>query len=168
LNNACKIGIDAARAFYHGARMMKHSISIPGLLSLACIAIISAAPMQARADANTPLTKEMKAMGKNYKQLKGQIADVSKKESSLAILGEMVKAAEKSKALNPKKTEEIPADKREQFLTDYHKAMDELIAAIHKIEAAVNEGKPQEAAKLLAELNKSKRSGHEKFSSEED
>jgi soluble cytochrome b562 len=144
---------------------------IKQIASLARLALVSSASLclvvNSHAELNTPLSKEMKTMGRNYKQLKGQIADASKKDSTLAMLGEMVKAAEKARTLDPKKTEEIPADKRGQFLADYQKAIDELIAGIHKVEAAIAAGNTKEAATLFASLNNMKRHGHERFSSEE-
>jgi soluble cytochrome b562 len=110
----------------------------------------------------------MKAIAKNAKQLAKQVSNADRRDSSLELLADMAKHAEKAKTLDPKKTADVPAEKRGQFLADYRKAADGLLDAIRKIEAAVRDGKHEEAAALLRELNGIKREGHEAFSSEED
>ena len=109
----------------------------------------------------------MEAMSKGLKELGKQVADPSKRDSSLEIIGVAVQHAEKSKTLVPTKAKEVPEAQREKFVSDFQTKIDQLIAELHKVEAAIRDGKNDEARSLLTQLRTIKREGHEKFSAEE-
>jgi soluble cytochrome b562 len=116
----------------------------------------------------TELGDKMKAMGKDLKQLKGQIGDATKQQSTVDLLESAKKNAGAAKKLTPVKAKEVPEAERPKFITDFQAEIDKLIGDLGKIEDAVKAGKYDDAKKLYGGLNQLKREGHEKFAPKED
>lgn len=117
--------------------------------------------------ADTPLEKQMEKLNKSLRQLKPVIGDPAKKEAALGHLADAIAASKASIDMEPQKAKEIPEAERAKFIADYKKAMDGLVEKLGKIESAIREGQIGEARKQFEELGKLKRSGHDKFASEE-
>ena len=113
------------------------------------------------------LEKEMKNIGKNAKVLKHIIGDPSKKTESLAAIGQMIKSAETAKTLTPEKAAKIPEAQRPQFIADFRKQIDGLIAQFKKIASDVTDGKTDIAKADFDKIFELKRAGHQKFAAKE-
>jgi soluble cytochrome b562 len=109
------------------------------------------------------LNNKMKAMARDLKQLKGQIGDATKQQSTVDLLESAKKNAEAAKKLTPSKAKDVPEADRAKFITDFQAEMDKLIGDLSKTEDAVKAGKYDDAKKLYGELGMLKREGHEKF-----
>jgi len=112
----------------------------------------------------TPLEDEMIAANKALKTLKTQITDASKNQSSLQLIQEMQKHFLAAKGMEPARAKK-ESDKA-KFLTDYHKAMINLMSEMLKLETAVVDNKNDDAAAILKGLTKIKSDGHDKFQEE--
>jgi soluble cytochrome b562 len=132
----------------------------PAAFTLAIAAVLA---LTFNVRAGTELGNDMKAMGKNLKQIKGQLADATKQQSTVDLLESAKKNADAAKKLTPSKAKDVPEADRAKFVTDYQAAIDKLIGQLGKIEDAVKAGKYDDAQKLYGELGMIKREGHEKF-----
>jgi soluble cytochrome b562 len=135
---------------------MKH---LPLLSTLALLAF----PTYLQAQADSPLEGQMKILARGMRQLTQQVADPAKQQENIILLESLKKAVTDSKTLDPRKTASIPADKRENFLSDYRHELDELSGAFNQVEEAVKAGQYDKAKSLLATVNSIKKEGHGKF-----
>ena len=135
---------------------MKH---LPLLSTLALLAF----PTFLQAQADSPLEGQMKILARGMRQLTEQVADPAKQQENIILLESLKKAVTDSKTLDPRKTASIPADKRENFLSDYRHELDELSGAFTQVEEAVKAGQYDKAKSLLATVNSIKKEGHGKF-----
>ncbi|MES2570678.1 MAG: cytochrome b562 [Verrucomicrobiota bacterium] len=115
------------------------------------------------AEDDSPLGTEMKAMNKALRTLKKQLADTTKKEDNLALVGKMKKATEDSKKHDPAKTKDIPAADKVAYLAKYKEQMDGLSKSFDDLETAVKEDKVDDAKKILEKLSEQKEKGHKDF-----
>lgn len=138
---------------------MKH---LPLLATLATLALL-AFPTFLQAQADSPLEGQMKILARGMRQLTQQVADPAKQQENIILLESLKKAVTDSKTLDPRKTASIPADKRENFLSDYRHELDELSGAFNQVEEAVKAGQYDKAKSLLATVNSIKKEGHGKF-----
>ena len=143
--------------------MQKHTFKL--VLSMIALALCLGPATALRAEDDKPkdLAAHMEVINKNMKKLKKDVADSAKNESSAKLAGEACAAAAAAKEMVPAKAKEIPADKREKFVAEYKAMMDELIGNFKKLEAALKEGKNDEAQKLYDTLMGMKKTGHDKF-----
>ncbi len=116
----------------------------------------------------SPLAQQMSGISKDFRSLRKIVNDPSQKDAALGLAKDMEARATKAKGFDPAKTADIPPADKDQFLTDYHKQMDGLIADFQKLEQAVTDGKTADASALLDKLQSDKRDGHKKFNAEND
>jgi soluble cytochrome b562 len=135
---------------------------------IAITAILLCAPRVSLAEDKTPLEEKMTAMNKNFKALKKQVDDPAKKDSSIEMIAALKKGAIESKDLDPAKAKDVPAGERAKFIADYKAGMDQMIAAIDKLDKAVRAGDAAGAKAVLEDLTKQKADGHKKFQKDED
>jgi len=130
---------------------------------------VSLATQNARAEGKeTELGGKMKIIGKSVKQLKGQIADATKQQSSIDLVETALKAAQDARALAPSKAAQIPEADRAKFISDYQLQMDYLIKDFTALEEDLKAGKYDDAQKVFTDLGQVKRDGHKKFQADED
>jgi soluble cytochrome b562 len=115
------------------------------------------------ADDDTPLTKEMKAQNKSLRTLKRQVDDASKKDDNLALIATAKKSVDAAAKLDPAKTRDIPAGEKAAYLDKYHAEMKELAKTWDDLEAAVKDGKVDDAKKIFEKLADQKEKGHKDF-----
>ncbi len=132
-------------------------------LSIATL-LAGAIPGHAQGDGpKTPLMQEMGGIAKDFRALRKAVADPTQKAEAVALVKDMEDHATKAKGFEPQKTKDIaPADK-DQFIADYKKQIDGLIADMQKVADAVSAGDTAGATKLLDALQMDKREGHKKF-----
>jgi soluble cytochrome b562 len=135
---------------------MKH---LPLLATLALLAF----PTFLQAQVDSPLEGQMQILARGMRQLTQQVADPAKQQENILLLEALKKAVTDSKTLDPRKTASIPADKRENFLSDYRQELDQLSGAFDQVEEAVKAGQYDKAKSLLATVNSIKKEGHGKF-----
>ena len=156
--------------------MQKHTFKL--VLSMIALALCLGPATALRAEDDKPkdLAAHMEVINKNMKKLKKDVADSAKNESSAKLAGEACAAAAAAKEMVPAKAKEIPADKREKFVAEYKAMMENIPTYIERkqglqqpdylhpsLEAALKEGKNDEAQKLYDTLMGMKKTGHDKF-----
>jgi soluble cytochrome b562 len=148
--------------------MMKPSL--PGIAAQVLITIFLAASLPCFAQDDkpkSPLAQQMSGIAKDFRSLRKMVNDPAQKDAALGLVKDMEDRATKAKGFEPVKTADIaPADK-DQFLADYRKQMDGLIADFEKLDQAVSDGKTADASALLDKLQMDKREGHKKFNAED-
>jgi len=117
----------------------------------------------ASAKEETELDQKMEDMNGAFRKLRRQIADASANASSLELVAKLRKASEESVALVPAKAAKVPEADREKFVAAYQAKMKEFIAEVDKLKAALEAGKNDEAATILAKLGNLQKSGHREF-----
>ena len=144
-------------------------ISLSGLASSLLIMTLLAAPLRGRAqedEKKTPLAQQMSGIAKDFRALRKMINDPSQKDAAVKLVKDMEDRATKSKDLEPAKTKTIPPADKDQFLLDYRKQLDGLIADMQKLETAVSAGNSADASALMDTIQGDKRDGHKKFNAE--
>jgi soluble cytochrome b562 len=116
----------------------------------------------------TPLAEQMSGIAKDFRSLRKMINDPAQKAAAVQLVKDMEDRATKAKGLDPLKSKDIPPADRDQFLADFRKQIDGLIADFQKLEESVNDGKTADASSLLDKLQADKREGHKKFNAEKD
>jgi soluble cytochrome b562 len=109
------------------------------------------------------LEGQMKILARGSRQLSQQITDPAQQQGTIDLLEKLRKAALDSKAINPRKTVEVPQADQAKFLADYRTDLDELADAFNQVEEAVKAGQYDKAKSLLATVNSIKKEGHAKF-----
>lgn len=120
------------------------------------------------ADEDTPLSKEMSAMNKSLRMLKRQIADASKKDDNLALVGKMKASVDASLKFEPAKTKDIPAADKAAYLEKYKQQMNDLKKSFDELEAAIKADKQDDAKKIFEKLSEQKEKGHKDFGVDEE
>lgn len=110
---------------------------------------------------DSPVTKEMEIVNRNFKKLGRQVADPAKKDSSLELVAGMQKAVENSKTLTPAKAEKAP-DKA-KFMATYNKDLDELSNTLVALKDAISADKADVAKAELDKIGKMKSSSHKEL-----
>lgn len=118
-------------------------------------------------DEHTPLEKEMKTMNKSLRTLKKQAEDAAKKDENLALIATIKKSVEASAKLEPAETKKVPAGDKAAYLDKYKAQMADLAKSFDELEAAIKDGKAEEAKKMLAKLSEQKEKGHKDFAPDE-
>lgn len=110
------------------------------------------------------IADHMGLINDNYKKLRRVARNKEFTDESVKLAAEMVTAAQASKEMVPPMAEKI-TDKaeKEKFIADYRKAMDAMIAQLQGLETALKEKRFDEAAKMIEDLNTTKKEGHDKF-----
>ncbi len=115
------------------------------------------------AEDDTPLLKEMKAMNKNLRTLKRQVADATKKDENVQLIAGIKKNIDASLAMQPAQTKDIPAAEKTAYLDKYKQQMTELGKMFDELDAAVKAGKTDDATALFEKLSQAKEKGHKDF-----
>jgi hypothetical protein len=119
------------------------------------------------AEDDTPLMKEMKAMNKNLRTLKRQVADATKKDENVQLIAGIKKNIDASLKLEPAQTKDIPAAEKTAYLDKYKAQMTEMGKTFDELDAAVKAGKGDAAAAIFEKLSQAKEKGHKDFGADE-
>lgn len=122
------------------------------------------------AHADSPLEAKMEKMKRAFRGLRTALeAPVDADKDKYVSLAEDLRAASvASKEYEPEKTDEIPADKRAEFLAGYRQSMDDLIALIDQLKTQLAAGDWEAARAQVKLINQSQRDGHKEFRGEHD
>ncbi len=149
--------------------MMKPSLS--GFAASVLITTLLSLPLPGHAQEDkpkSPLAQQMGGISKDFRSLRKIVNDPAQKDAAVGLVKDMEARATKAKDFEPEKTTSIAPGDRAEFLADYRKQMDGLIADFQKLEEAVTDGKTADASALLDKLQGDKREGHKKFNAEDD
>jgi soluble cytochrome b562 len=111
----------------------------------------------------SPVASQMKAINKDFRELRRQLRDPEKKEGSLALIQSLMGHLREAQKGEPSKTATLPESERKEFLKSYRSLLDEVIGTVEKLEKAVKAGQMEQAQALLSELNDQKKTGHNRF-----
>jgi len=141
------------------------------IFAASCLAaiILPQVPCHAQGDEpKTPLSQEMSGISRDLRSLRKAMSDPSQTNTAVSLVKDMEAHATKAKTFDPAKTRQIPAADKDQFLADYHKQMDGLIADFQKLEQDISSGNTADANAMLTKLQGDKREGHKKFNAQDD
>ena len=127
--------------------------------------IVSATGLRAETALDGKLDVMTKAFKELAKSLEQPVAADQKKY--LDFIAQLHGAAVKSRDLTPEKADEIPAEKRPDFIKAYQMQMDETIALSDLLKKDVGDSNWAGAQKQIAALKKAQKEGHTEFRSEE-
>lgn len=123
----------------------------------------AAAPAAPAEETDTPLDKQMGAIRGAFNKLRKQVADPASNAASLELATKLREAAEASVKLIPERAADEPEAERAKFVADYQEKMKLFVAEAKKLEAALKDGKNEEAVTIVAALGKMQRQGHHAF-----
>jgi soluble cytochrome b562 len=141
----------------------------PRIASALLLTTLLAAPLVTHAQDDhpkSPLSQEMSGIAHDIRALHKIVSDPAQKDATVKLVKDMEDHATKAKGFEPEKTKDIPAADKDQFIADYKKQMDGLIADFQKLEADITSGNTTDATAMLDKLNQDKREGHKKFNAD--
>jgi len=134
-------------------------------LFLALAVLLPALPSLRAADdkKETELETTMGKMNGAFRKLRRQVLDASKNAESLELVASMRAASVKSTELIPALAADKPEAERAAFVAGYKKQMQEFMAALAPLEAALKANNNAEAEKLVAGLGAMQKKGHKEY-----
>jgi len=141
-------------------------MKLKSLLTLAAVLAVGF-NVAIAADDDTPLAKEMKVVNKSIRTMKRQIDDASKKDDNLALIATAKKSLAECLKMEPAKTKDVPAGEKAAYLDKYKSEMKEVAKTFDDLEAAVKDGKTDDAKKIFEKLADEKEKGHKDFNPDE-
>jgi hypothetical protein len=142
------------------------STRTPRILSAILVATLAAAttsPAQDKPRPANPLHDEMEAIGKAFKQLKTQIGDASKNESSLTLLQEMQRRTLAAKSMTPRGAATRPSDQQASYLLEYRTDMLHMLRLQLELEENLLEGKTDQVAETFKTMVMAMEEAHKEF-----
>ena len=133
------------------------------LFAFPAVVVVRADEHKKSANDETELEEKMDSMGQAWKKLKRQAADATKNAESLQLVATLRTAAEEAAKLEPAKAADVPVADRAKFVADYRGGIKKLIGELAKLEVALQAGKNDEAAKLVADIGALQKAGHKEF-----
>jgi len=112
----------------------------------------------------------MKGANRAMRQLRAQITDASKKDENLKLIGDMQRnvVIAKNMPLPPDVREDVQGDARAKLQADYRSELIGVVRKLLDIEDDLMNGKGEDAAKVLDELQKERKAAHEKLGVHDD
>ncbi|PTX95562.1 cytochrome b562 [Opitutus sp. ER46] len=146
--------------------MNKRILLFPIVLSFLALPLARAedhAHGAAAHEKHTELGEHMEKMGGAFRRLSRQISDPTKNEDSLKLVATLRENAAAALKLVPAKAADVPAERREQFVTDYRASMERFAGELEKLEAALKAGNNEAAAAQFKVLKQAQDQGHKEF-----
>jgi hypothetical protein len=122
-----------------------------------------AAAAPSDADKDTDLEVRMKKMSKALRQLRKQVADPTQNASSIQLVATILDASKEAADLTPAKADDVPADQRAQFISDYKAGIKGLQDKLATLNDALTAGKNDDAAKIVADIIAFEKKSHKEF-----
>ncbi len=139
------------------------------LSSLAAILLATALMPTAGPSATPPqddepvVVQSMKQIGRDLRQLRRQVRDAANKDSALELISKIKTNLQIAQKEQPLKTPDLPESERDEFLKSYRSMMDDVIATVGKLDAAVRSGDTEQAQTLVRKLYDYRKEGHKHF-----
>jgi soluble cytochrome b562 len=128
-------------------------------------AAVQAAP---DTEKKTDLELRMDRVSKAFRKLRKQVADPTQNVASLALLATMEDALKEAVELTPEKADDVPADQRAKFISDYKAGIHGMLDELAKVGDALTAGKNDDAAKMVADVMALEKKDHTDFRRPED
>lgn len=109
------------------------------------------------------LEGSMQMMQGAMKKLDKAMSDKKDAATLLPLIADMEAAAQNAKSGTPEKVGEVEKDKKDEFMKGFRHQMIELQRALLDTEAAVIDGKMDDAAKAWDRVKAAKKDGHDKY-----
>jgi len=128
----------------------------------------AAAPAAPDTEKKTELELRMDKVGKALRKLRKQVADPTQNAASLDLLATMQAALKEAVDLTPAKADDVPADQRAKFISDYKAGLQGMQDEFTKLGDALTAGKNDDAAKIVADILALEKTDHKEFRRPED
>jgi hypothetical protein len=109
------------------------------------------------------LESAMNDMNRMLRALKAEAADATKMEQTLTDLATFERDVAIAKTQIPPAVSRQPADEKAKSIASYRSMMNGLTRTLMDLEDAVNDKKPDDIKKLLAQLDEIEKQGHAEF-----
>ena len=140
---------------------MNRSILIA--LSLLLFLPVARAEDHEEEEEKTPLGEEMSAMNKAWRSIKRAAGDASQNESNLLLMDQVIQACLNSVDMVPIRSEELPEEKRPEYIEAFQKEIRELNKRFEALKSAFESGDNETAQELIKEIDDFKKEGHKEF-----
>ncbi|AZZ35639.1 hypothetical protein CIK05_02095 [Bdellovibrio sp. qaytius] len=128
-----------------------------------CALLISASAFAAVTELPKTLSKTMKAMSADLKQVATQVADPKANENSALLSDDFVAMVIHAKDFTPDTVAALPANEQPAALAEYQLMLDQTAEVGVKLAAAFRANDNALATELLNQLSQAKKDGHTKF-----
>ena len=146
---------------------MKKVLSL--FLALAVLTpVLPSLHAQDAAKKETELETAMGKMNGAFRKLRRQVSDATKSAENLELVAKLRAGAEESTKLIPALAAERPEAERPAFIAGYKKQMQEFLAALAPLEAALKANNTAEAEKLVAQLKDLQTKGHKAYKKQDE
>jgi soluble cytochrome b562 len=113
------------------------------------------------------IVQKMQVAGRSFRQLRRQFQDEAKKDENLELVAAIKNSLLAAKQEEPLKTPNLPAEEKDQFLSDYRGMLDTVVDLLGKLETSLKESNFDLAREQILKLNEFRTDGHDKFQQEE-
>lgn len=113
--------------------------------------------------AETELGKHMEDIGASWRRVRRQVAEPASNAATAELVAKIRANAELSLKLAPVRAEDLPEAERPAFIASYKKEMQNFVQMLLNLEKALNEGRNEDAVKLVADIGAHQRSAHKEF-----
>ncbi len=111
----------------------------------------------------TPLGQRMSAMNAALRQITAQVADPTKNASTLEQVVIFQTKATEALTFKPEKTAQVAEGEQEQFVADFQAGIKALLLKVDSLKVAVEDGRNEDAAKLVDDMKAWQREKHSVF-----
>jgi len=112
---------------------------------------------------DTDLEVRMKKMAKAFRAIRKQVADPAQNASTLSLIDTFQGAAKEALEFTPKKADDVPADQKAKFISDYKAGLNAMIDKATTLKDAVTAGKNDDAVKIVASMFDDEKKEHKEF-----
>lgn len=105
----------------------------------------------------------MDKVGKAFRKLRKQVADPAQNAASLELVGKIQAALKEAEDLTPAKADDVPADQRAKFVSDFQAGIKAMEDEFTKLNGALTAGKNTDATAIVAEIFDLEKKDHKEF-----
>jgi hypothetical protein len=145
---------------------MNRSILIA--LSLLFCLPVARAEHHEEEEEKTPLGEEMSAMNKAWRTIKKTAGDASQSEANLLLMDQVIQACMTSVDMVPIRSEDLPEEKRPEYIDAYQKEIRELNKRFEALKSAFEVGDNETAVRLIKKIDDFKKKEHKEFKPKDD
>lgn len=120
-------------------------------------------PPGADADKDTPLEIKMKVIARNFRLVKRQVAKPELNAATLQNIALIQAATADAMELSPKKTDDLPADQRAQFVSDYKSTLKDFQGLVAKLKDAIAANDNAGAKAIVDQIEAQQKKAHKEF-----
>jgi len=114
-------------------------------------------------ESESALHDEMEAINHNFRLVGRQYTDSAQKASTLSLVADMQKHAEKARTLTPPKAEKLTGDDQTKYVDTFHKDIDALLTEIKALQQAIASDKTDVAKAEIDRISQLKASSHKEL-----